>query len=147
MTLFCTAFRASCRLSLGVNFSRNFYKATRNANSSWLVFPHCFLLQTVVDSGLLTHLDWSLLPSGLDCLSASFFANCPLRLPLPTAPLAFLGPRFPPLPVSAEISSPSLLFSFAPKLTKGSSAWRTTHIVSHCARVAVKWSKYHSWLY
>ena len=57
--LFCTAFRAICRLSQGVYFSWNFFKATRNANSSWLVFLHCFLLLSVVDSGLLTHLDWS----------------------------------------------------------------------------------------
>ena len=37
----------------------------------------------------------------------------------------------PWLSVSSQISSPSPLFGFTPKQTKGSSAWRTTHIVSH----------------
>ena len=55
----------------------------------------------------------------------------PLWVPLPTAPLASLRPVFPPLlPVSSEISSPRPLFSFAPKQTKRSSAWQTTHVVS-----------------
>ena len=110
-------------------FSWNFYKAIWNANSSSLVFPHCFLLLTVVDSGLLTHLDWSLLLFVLDCLSASLFANCPLWVPLPTgslcvplpiASLASLGPAFsPPFPVSSEISESKPYVWFRAKTDKG----------------------------
>ena len=91
-----------------VNYRRRvfFAKFQLSYNSSWLVFPLCFLLLTVIDSGLLTHLDWSLLLSVLDCPSPSFFANCPLLVPFPAVPLASLGPAFPsPHPVSSEILS------------------------------------------
>ena len=98
-----------CRLSLAWNFSEIFYKATRNANSSWLVFPHCC---------------WTL--SHVTSLSD-------VRCRLPTAPLR----RPSPTPLSLSLSSfpnsclafPCLLpvelrplFGFAPKQTKGSSA-------------------------
>ena len=93
--------------------------------------------------------------SGFLCQLPSLgsFANCPLWVPSPTDPLwvplptalsgflrqltlsgflcqllslASRGPAFPtPLPVSLEIWSPCPLFGFAPKQTKGSSAWRT----------------------
>ena len=92
---FCTAFRASCRLLQRVYFSRNSYRSHKE----------CQLI-----------LDWlpSLPPSAghptLDCwliLTGPFccpFSTASLRLsspsdplwiPLPTAPLASLGPRFP----------------------------------------------------
>ena len=51
---------------------------------SYLECQLVFLLLTVVDSGRLTHLDWSLLVSVLDCLPGSAFTNCPLWVPLPT---------------------------------------------------------------
>ena len=54
--------------------------------------------------------DCSPLPSDVDCLSASPFAN---------SPLASLGPGFPPLlPVLPEISSSSPLFWFRTKKDK-----------------------------
>ena len=98
---FCTAFHAFCRLSLGVYFSRNFSKATRNANSSWLVFPHCFLLLTVVDSGLLTHLDWSLLLSVLDS-SLRLPSTTDLSVFLYQLPLSLLS-DLPFLPTSGLV--------------------------------------------
>ena len=64
-----------------VHFSRNFYTATRNANSTWLAFPHC--------SWTLPHSDWSLLLSGVDCPSASPFANCLLWVPSSNWPFRF----------------------------------------------------------
>ena len=147
MRHFWTAFRAFCRLSLEVYISRNFYKATRNSNSSWLVFPHCFLLLTIVDSGLQSDLDLSLLLSVLDCFSASLFVNWPFLGSFANSLSGFSRTCLPPLPVLSEISSPSPLFGFAPKQTKRSSAWRTTHIVSHLLRkilkmVKILWLKY-----
>ena len=53
-----TAFPVHLQTNADVHPSRNFLKATRNANSSWLVFPHC--------SWTLSHADWSLLLSGVD---------------------------------------------------------------------------------
>ena len=75
----------------------------------------------------LSHADWSLLLSSIDCPSASPFANCLLSIPFSTA-LASLWPAFPtPLPVASKISSIfEPLFGFAPKQTQRSSAWRTS---------------------
>ena len=56
-----------------VYFFAKFPQATRNADSPWLVFPHC--------SWTLSNADWSLLLSGVDCPSASPFANCLLWVP------------------------------------------------------------------
>ena len=58
-----------------VYFLRHFYKATGNANSSWLAFPHCF--------STLSHANWSLLlyVVNSNCHSASPFANCLLWVP------------------------------------------------------------------
>ena len=58
----------------------------------------------------LSHADWSLLLSFVDCLSLSFFVD---------SPLSSLSPSFPPpLPVSSEISSSSPLFGFRAKTDK-----------------------------
>ena len=64
--------------------------------------------------------------SGVDWPLSSPFANCFLSVPLSNS-------SHVPLPTSGhvEISSPNPLFSFAPKQTKGSSAWRTTYVVLH----------------
>ena len=87
------------------------------------------------NTGLLTHLDWVLLlPFSTASLRLSSPTDC-LWDPLPTAPLASLGPHLTPLSVSSEISSPSPLFGFVPKQTEGSSAWLTTHIMSHVHKV------------
>ena len=97
-------------------------------------------LLTVVDSGLWTHLVclpyclWTLShPTSLFCCSLS---TAPLRHPSPTPLSGFLFPTpfsGVPLPTSGLVEDLELrpLFGFAPKQTKGSSAWRTTHIVSH----------------
>ena len=106
-----TAFSVHLQTNVDVHFSRNFYKATRNANSFWLAFLRCFLLLTVVD-----------------CPPASPFANCLLWVPFSySSSLAFPCP----LPVPSKISILNPLSGFAPKQTKGSSASRTTNIVSH----------------
>ena len=102
-------------------FRENSTKLFRTDNSSWLVpsavrsrLPLCVSLRQLTLSGFLCQL----------------------------SSLVFLGPPFPPpLPVSSEISSPSPLFGFTPKQTKGSSIWRTTHIVSHIKEsLLVSWS-------
>ena len=89
-----------------------FPQATRNADSSWLVFPHC--------SWTLSH------PTGL--------FHCPvsialLRHPSSTLLSGFLFPTLSrvPLPLSGHVEDRGLrpLFSFAPKQTKRLSAWRT----------------------
>ena len=78
----------------------------------------------------------------LDSLSWDWSFRCPvstssatLRRPSPTAFSEFLcpAPHWRSLPTSGrvEISSPNPLSGFAPKQTKGSSAWRTTYMVSH----------------
>ena len=60
--------------------------------------------------GLLSHANWSLLLSVVDCLPPSFFINWLL---------SFLGTSFPPpLPVSPEISTLSPLFEFRAKTDK-----------------------------
>ena len=103
-----------CRLTLSC-ILRETSKATRNANSSLTVFHTA--------PGL------CLTPTGLFC---SPLSSAPLRLPSTTHPL------WVPLPTGLFSPSSGLvrdlelmpLFGFAPKQTKGSSAWRTTHIVS-----------------
>ena len=80
-------------------FTRNFHKATRNADSSLAVFSHCLFLPTVSFSGQLSQADCSLLPSFVNWLS-----------------LSSLGPSFPrPLPVSQEISPSCPLCGFRTK--------------------------------
>ena len=72
---FCTAFRAFCRLSRACIFRKTPTKATRNANSSLTVFlsaSFCWLFVLWT----LSHADWPLLLSVVDCLSASPFTNC-----------------------------------------------------------------------
>ena len=122
-TLFCTDFRASCRLSLGVYFSRNFYKATSNANSSWLVFPHCFLL--------LSRSRLFLCDSLRQLPSLGSFANCPSLGSFAAWPSLGSFADCLSSPTSGLVGDlESKPFGFAPKQTKGSSAWWTTNIVS-----------------
>ena len=91
----------------GVYFVQNFYKATRNANSSLTVFSHCLLMPTFL-SRQLPHAGCPPLPTVVNCLS-----------------LSFLGHSFPPpLLVSREISPSVLCVGFVPKQTKRSSDWR-----------------------
>ena len=61
----------------------------------------------------------------LPCLS--FVANCLLRVPLSNSLLAFTYPL--PVPPRSRVQNP--LSGFAPKLTKESSAWRTSYIMLH----------------
>ena len=88
--------------------------------------------------GMPTHLDRSFrtaldpiscqlvsLLSGVDWPLVSLFANCPLRVPLSHSSDWRSLPTFG----HVEISSPNPLSCFAPKQTKGSSAWRTTYIM------------------
>ena len=93
--------------------------------------------------GMLTHPDWpSLTASGPYLIPTVFFcspvstANYPSPLPVANwllwVPLFDSSLAFPCLlPVAAKISSPNPFSDFAPKQTKGSSAWRTPYIVSH----------------
>ena len=149
---FCyTAFPVHLQTNTDLHFSRNFYKLLEMPTH---LSPSSSLL-TVVDSGLRTHLS----PDSISRRLVSSAVRCQLALcvsvrqlpslgsffqllngvpfptafsdvPLPTA-LASLGSAFfLPLPVSSEISILSPLFGFAPRQTKGSSAQRTTHIVS-----------------
>ena len=99
-----------------MDFQRNFYKATRNANPSWPVFPHC--------SGLF------LMPTGHFCCPVST-GHSRHSSPTDFCEFLFPTPTGLPLPTSGrvEISSPNTLSGFAPKQTKGSSTWRTTDIV------------------
>ena len=87
--------------------------------------------------GMPTHLDRSSLTAtglSLSCrlvtsAVASAFANCLLWVPLSNSLTRV------PLPTSGHVENRGLrpLFGFAPKQTKGSSAWRTTYIVLHKA--------------
>ena len=112
-----------------------------------MAFPMCIcrLTLTWVSSeistnllGMPTHLDRSFLTaldpiscqmvsvlSGVDWPLASPFANRPLQVPFVSLS------DWNPLPTFGYfvISSPNPLSDFAPKQTKGSSAWRTTDIV------------------
>ena len=105
---------------------------------------------------MLTHLDWSsltaaglyLMPTGLFCCPVST-ANC--QLPLCVSRRELLTRV--PLPTSGriEISSLNPLSGFAPKQTKGSSAWRTTYIVSHtipsCHLFTINYKTYKIYIY
>ena len=84
-----------CRLSRACILRETSTKATKIANSSLTVFPHCLLLLTVLP------LDCYLKPTVLLCFPLLTASLC---LPLSTD-LSFLGPSFPrPLPVSRESS-------------------------------------------
>ena len=117
-------------------FSRNFYKATRNTNSSWLVFSHCRPLSTQ-DCELILSVFLTAPGLYLNRLVSSA-VRCRLPFCVTLRQLLSLGSFFQlpylafpfPLPVSSKISSINPLSDFAPKQTKGSSAWRTTYIVS-----------------
>ena len=77
-----------CRLSPACILRETSTEASRNANSSLTVFPHCLLLLSVLS------LNCNITPTGLFC--------CPLS----TGSLCPLGPSSPrPLPVLREISS------------------------------------------
>ena len=119
-----------CRLTLACICAK-LLQDTRNANSSLTVFltADCCRLRTANSSSLSSSLPLDSISRWL--VSSAVHCQLPLCIslhqltlwvPLPTAS-GFLGPAFPPpLPVSSEISSPSPLFGFAPKQTKGSSA-------------------------
>ena len=113
-----------CRLLPTCILRETSTKATRNANSSLTVFPHCLLLLIALP------LDCYLTPTGL---FYSPLSTASLRLPFSTDPLSSLGPSFPPpLPVSREISHSVLCVGFAPKQTKRFSDRRThTHTHTH----------------
>ena len=114
-----TAFPVHLQTNADVHPSRNFHKATRNADTSWLVFPHC--------SWTLSYADWSLLLSGVDCPSASPFSNCLLWVPSSNSSLWHSLAYFQ-LRQDLELRP---LFGFASKQTKRSFALRTPFIVSH----------------
>ena len=59
-TILCS-FLCSCRLSWAYIFRETSTKATKNANSSLTVFPHCLVLLTVF------HRDCYFTPTGLFC--------------------------------------------------------------------------------
>ena len=99
-----------CRLSPACILRETSTKATRNANSSLTVFPHCLLLLAVLP------LDCYLKPTVLLC---SLLSTGSLCLPLSTDPLSSLEPSFPrPLPVSWEVSPLDLLCGFRAKADK-----------------------------
>ena len=114
---FCVAFRAFVDYRGRVFRAKLLQKATRNANSSVTVFPHCLLLLTLLP------LDCYLTPTGLFCS------------PLSTALLGFLcqltSVFLPDLPFLLHVRSrrrsraQALCLGFAPKQTKRSSARRT----------------------
>ena len=118
-----------CRLSPACILRETSTKATRNANSSLTVFPHCLLLLTVLP------LDCYLTPTGLFCSPLSTASFC---LPLSTHTVSSLvSSSSRPLPVSQEISSSSHLFRFHAKADK-EIVWpahtptqHNGHIVSH----------------
>ena len=106
----------------------------------------CRLSLTCISSEISTKIEecWliltaGLMPTGLFCCPV-LTANCPSASPVANSFSGFLCPTpltRVPLPTSSyvEISSPNSLFDFAPKQTKGSSAWRTTYIVSHYVKL------------
>ena len=87
-------------------------------------------MPTHLDRSSLTALVLSLMPIGHFCCPVSTGHSCH---PSPTAFCRFLFPipdsRSLPTSGRVEISSPNPLSGFAPKQTKGSSAWRITYIV------------------
>ena len=104
VTILCSYFVHFVDYRGRVFYAKFSIKATRNANSSLSVFPHCLFLLTVLS------LDWSVLLSVVDYLSLFSFDNWPL------SSLAPFSPR--PLPVSRETSSSSPLFGFRAKTDK-----------------------------
>ena len=89
-----------CRLSQAFILRETSSRATRNANSSLTVFPHCLLLLTVLS---------------LDC-----YLKLTVLLSLVDWPsVSSLGPSLP-LPVSWEISSSGPLFGFRTKADRDS---------------------------
>ena len=99
-----------------MDFLRKFF-------NPWGVLTHLDC-SSLTDSWTLSHADCSLLLSGVDWPLASPFANCQLLSPF----VSLSDWRSLPTSGHVEISSPNLLSGFAPKQTKGSSAWRTTYI-------------------
>ena len=93
----------------------------------------CGLILTGLPSLLLEPISCRLVSSlsGVDCHchchSASPVANWLLCVPLSNSWLGF--PCLLPVASRSRVQNP--LSGFAPKKTKGSSAWRTTYIVSH----------------
>ena len=88
----------------------------------------CWLILTRLPSLLWT----SSHPTGLSAVRCrlpcpSSVANCLLRAPLSNSLLVFPYP----LPVTPRSRVQNPLSGFAPKQTKESSAWRTSHIVLH----------------
>ena len=117
-----------------MHFSRNFYKLLGMPTHLW---PSSSLL-TVVDSGLRTHLvclrhcPWTithrLVSSVVRCRPPLCVTLRQLLLWVPFSN-SFSGI---PLPTSGLVEDLKLrpLFGFAPKQTKGLSAWQISHIVS-----------------
>ena len=99
---FCAAFRAFVDYRGRVFCAKLLQKTTRNANSFFTVFPHCLLLLTVRP-----------LDSVVDC--PCLLSELPFLLHFRS---------------HGRSRVQALCFCFAPKQTKRSSAWRTTHIVS-----------------
>ena len=99
-----------CRLSLTCSFAK-FPQDTKNADSSWLVFHHCYWT--------LSHADWSLLcpESTANCPSPSPVTNWLLWVPLSKSSLSRSLTHFR----HVEDRELKPLFGFAPKQTKGSS--------------------------
>ena len=103
-----------CRLTL-VWILAKLLQSYWNADSSWLVFPHC-------SGPHLTRL--------VSLLRCRLVTRVTLRQLLPRAPLSNSLLAFPyPLPVTPRSQVQNSLSGFAPKQTKESSAWRTTYIV------------------
>ena len=76
----------------------------------------------------LSHADWSLLLSGIDCQLPFGVSRRQLTSLISFSQLS--DSRYLPTSGRIEISSPNPLSGFTPKQTNGSSAWRTTYIVS-----------------
>ena len=109
-----SSFSCICRLSWVCIFRETSIKASRNATSSLTVFPHCFLLLTVLP------LDCYPTPTGLFCPPFDWS----LWVPFLTDLLSSLGPPSPrPLPVGGRSRAQALCLGFALKQTKRSSAW------------------------
>ena len=111
-----------CRLSRACILRETSTKATRNANPSLTVIPHCLLLLTVLP------LDCYLMSTGLFLLSV---VDCPLSVFLCQF-LSSLGPSVPrPLQVSQKISSFGPLCGFRAKADKKILWTACTHTTQH----------------
>ena len=130
VTILCS-FLCICRLPLACIFRETSTKATRNANSSSTVFPHCLLLLTVLP------LDCHLTLPGLFCSPLStalsgFLCQQPLSLLSDLPLLVHFRSR-------GRSWAQALCLGFAPKQTKRSSAQRThPHSVTLCGCVRPK---------